>query len=178
MISFPHAIAILEDEKLLSVPRQHIKDAPLYVRHNGSQEILMPSREAWRNFKISDEFQRILPAPITKTIQTSDGLRGHRIYSILLSDGDNLGAIKLLASDNGLIAMVQAYDIAATLKGVMDEGQPLQVQNRCYCLRPTRKGIPDNDRLFTELGRIFSVSTMHFIYSVHLDRECYQIKST
>lgn len=154
MFSFPQALSILDEEKLLSVPRQLVVDAPLYIRHNGKDEILMPPREAWVGFKIRDEFQKVLPAPITKTIQTSDGLRGHRIYSILIADGENMAAIKMLASDAGLIAMVQAYDIAATLRGATEQGQPLQIRSRCICLRPTRKDIADSDRLFAELGRI------------------------
>ncbi|MFA6962736.1 MAG: hypothetical protein WC205_18415 [Opitutaceae bacterium] len=169
MISFPHAISILSEKSLITPEvREVLADAPLYVNHHGDSEILMPSRDAWLNFITRDDFQKVLPSPITKTIQTSKGLRGFRIYSILMSDGDRLVAYKILASDTTLGLIIQTHEIADTLKKVTEAGQPLQVSNKCFSVHPSFRELPDTDAAMLQLAKIFSVSTLHFIHSVNL----------
>ncbi len=177
MFSFPHAISILEEEGMLApIPKQVIVDAPLYVNHHGDQEITMPSREAWQTFKVSEEFQRILPSPFTKTIQTAKSLRSFRIYSILMSDGDKLVTKKILASDTVLLLVMQVFEIDRVLQAVTEPGQPLNTWNRCWSLRPNMEEVPESKAPMPELVKILAISTMHFLYSVHFDREKYQVK--
>jgi len=172
MISFPHSISILSDKGLITPGvREVLADAPLYVNHHGDSEIRMPSRDDWLNFSTRDEYQKILPSPITKTIQTSKGLRGFRIYSILMSDGDKLVAYKILASDTTLGLIIQSHDINDTLKKVTEEGQPIQVSNKCYSVSPSFRELPETDTAMLQLAKIFSVSTLHFIHSVNLSDE-------
>lgn len=177
MYSFPQAISILYEEGLLTtVPRQLIVEAPLYVHHHGDREIAMPSREKWASFKICEEFQRVLPAPITKTIQTSKSLCSFRIYSILMSDGDKLVTQKFLASDTTLMCVMQVYEITRVLRAVTEEKQPLNVWNKCHSLRPRFEEISETKEPMPELTRILGISTMEFLYSVHVDREKYKIQ--
>jgi hypothetical protein len=177
MFSFPHAISILEEEGMLTpIPKQVIADAPLYVNHHGDQEITMPSREAWQTFKISGEFQRVLPAPITKTIQTAKSLRSFRIYSILMSDGDKLVTKKILASDTLLLLVLQVFEIDRVLQAVTEPGQPLNAWNKCYSVRPKLEEVPESKAPMPELVKILAISTMNFLYSVHVDPEKYQVK--
>lgn len=170
MFSFPHALTILEQENLLHpIPRQAIVDAPLFVHHHNNHPIVMPSREQWKAFRTCGEFQRVLPAPITKTIQTSKGLQGFRVYSVLMSDGDKLVTKKILAGDTDLILVLQVFDIDRVLQSVAEEGQVLDVWNRCLLVRPDRREVPETQPPMPDLVKVLAITTMHFLYSIHLE---------
>lgn len=175
MISFPHAISLLNQQGLLDpLPLEAVKQAPLFVSHHSDQEIKMPSRQEWQKYIALPEFPKVLPAPITKTIQTANSLRGYRVYSILMSDGDRLLAHKMLANDNLLLLMLQVHPIADTLQKACAEGQPLDLSCKCYTVYPEKKQVPETEPQIASLARTLCVSTMHFIYSIHLGKNRYQ----
>lgn len=149
-----------------------IKQAPLFIHHHGNQDVTMPSRSDWEKYSALPEFQKVLPEPIVKTVQASNGLRGFKVYSIFLSDGDKLAAYKMLTKDNALLLVLQVHSISATLEALKQPGQPINVFNKFYTVHPDNREIPESNEM-NEVARILAITTWHLIYSMHLERSNY-----
>jgi hypothetical protein len=156
------------------VQRQMMEGSPHYVHEYNENEILMPTPLQWQNFKCCDEFQKILPAPITRTTQTCNALRGFKVYSVLMSDGDRMTAQKMLTKDENLILMVQAFDITEVLPQLKMSPQALNVHHTCYSVLPVPDDLSDHHEILSALATPLLVTTFHFIYSVHASKQRYQ----
>ena len=174
MLTFKEAYEACEREgHFLRFQRDLLQKTPLYVQHYNEQQIIMPTPQMWKEFKFCDEFQRVLPCPITRTEQSCDELRGFRVYSILMTDGDTLLAQKMFTKDQMLLLMVQTCNIDDAMKQLRQSPQALTVFNRCFSVRPVPNDVSDDDQLIQWLSLPLLVTTFHFIYSVHLNRERY-----
>lgn len=147
---------------------------PLYIHQHGKQEITTPSVAAWKKYRFLDQFQKVLPDPITRTIQTSDGLRGFTISSVLISDGDNLLALKFIMKETRCMLFVQNTQISSLIEKLRTPGQEIPVSNRCFSICPIPNEIPIQAVGMVRIAEILWISTLHFIYSICEDKDTYR----
>lgn len=175
MVTFNEAIH--EAMSLGYIPAQvvaRLPGTPLYIHQHGIQEITTPSVAAWKKYRFLDQFQKVLPDPITRMIQTSDGLRGFTIFSILISDGDNLLALKFILKESRCMLFVQNAQIPSLIEKLRMPGQEIPVSNRCFSICPVPNEIPIQAEGMLKISEILWISTLHFIYSVCEDKDTYQ----
>ena len=148
-----------------------VESAPIHIHQHNDSQMTMPSPQKWREFKYSDDYPRILPSPVVRTDQTSDSLRGFRIYSVLISDGHTLVAHKMMTKDKMLILAVQICEIDRVMEQLRNSPQALNLHSRCFSILPVPNEIDENEPGIKGLALTLSVTTFHFIYSVHQSGE-------
>ena len=165
MYTFDQAIQEATKAGYLPLPIvARLLESPIYIQDYGDQEIAMPSVEAWKNWTPMSDFQRVLPARVTRTIQVCKALRGFSIYSILLSDGVHLAAYKFLAKDAILMLSLQTAQIDGLMAQLRTPGQPIAVVNKCYSVRPVPNEISPSQEGIRDLLKTLWISTLHFIH--------------
>ena len=153
----------------------HLPNAPLYIYRYGKQDMTMPSAEAWQKYSYFEQFQKVLPAPITRTIQTSDSLRGYSIASILVSDGDILGAYKFMLKDQQCILFLQSAHIPSLIARLRVRGQGIDVNNKCFSISPVPNELPIREEPLRNAARILWITTLHFIYTACEEKNDYEL---
>ncbi|NCD34564.1 MAG: hypothetical protein EOL87_14260 [Spartobacteria bacterium] len=174
MITFGHAID--EAMRLGYISPQvvaRLPGTPIYIHHHGKQEISAPSVEAWKGYRFLDQFQKVLPSPITRTVQTSDGLLNFTVSSILVSDGDNLVAFKFMTKEDRCLLIVQNAQISSLIDKLRVPGQNIQVNNRGFSISPVPNEIPIQAEPMHKIVKILWITTLHFIYSICEETDSY-----
>lgn len=171
-------MAVNEAMRLGHIPPRivsHLSNAPLYIYKYGKHDMTMPSAEAWQKYTCFDQFQKVLPSPIIRTVQTSDSLRGYSIASILVSDGDILGAYKFMLKDQQCILFLQSAYIPSLIAKLRAPGQGIDINNKCFSISPVPNELPIRDEPLRNVARILWITTLHFIYTTREEKNDYDL---